>query len=247
MGEPRGCYAEALGNCEGPLTHEHHLSRSVLEIFGQFGVSGTSWIPDGEVKRLSINAAAAKTLCEKHNSSLSDLDAAIAPLFRRIAELIDAPTLEVFSSISNMAYPAAILQRWLLKAFCGDLASGWIQDGDRILQAPDILLEWLEIEFAHRQWPMGTGLFSEYRTLEFDQGHFFKSQVPIGEGDAVYCYRVWIFGIPFFLSLVPINDVGGDLARPSGVRIIRWGVVKEISFEWQLVDDSFKWLGIIVP
>ncbi len=69
------CYAKNLGNCQGLITREHYISKSVLEIAGKkIQVSGFPWQENNKPIDIGINSLASNILCEFHNSQLSPLD-----------------------------------------------------------------------------------------------------------------------------------------------------------------------------
>jgi hypothetical protein len=73
------CYMRELQNCEGPISGEHLISQTVIEVLrgeADFTVSGLPWQGAGEEKRLAPGNLTANCLCRRHNSALSPLDSA---------------------------------------------------------------------------------------------------------------------------------------------------------------------------
>jgi hypothetical protein len=104
-----------LGSCDGALSGEHLISKSVIEILkddGDFSISGVPWLESGEEKMIGSNALTAKCLCQKHNSALTDLDGA-ACFF--VASLKDC--LERKTGTARRLVSGHDLERWLLKTF----------------------------------------------------------------------------------------------------------------------------------
>jgi hypothetical protein len=84
------CYMKELGSCVPPISGEHIISDSVCQVLmggGEFSISGVPWLEAGEVK--IIAPLQAKCLCTKHNSALSDLDAAAHHFFSSLKSYLE--------------------------------------------------------------------------------------------------------------------------------------------------------------
>ena len=71
------CYMKELRACGGGLSGEHLISESVIRLLagdGEFRISGTPWLAEGEWKAIGPRSLTANCLCERHNGSLHPLD-----------------------------------------------------------------------------------------------------------------------------------------------------------------------------
>jgi hypothetical protein len=115
-------------------------------------VKGLSWLGDKE-KVLPPDAMASRMLCDRHNLALSRLDDIAVSLFQAFDEErivgSDQQLLHLFSGHD--------LERWLLKVLCGVSHSKNLSlDKEVDLSIPK---QWLEILFAHSEFPDGQGLY----------------------------------------------------------------------------------------
>lgn len=65
------CWAKYFGDCEGELTAEHLISKSLFPD-GKLYVEGFPWCQSG--KKVGINSLTRKILCKKHNNEFSVVD-----------------------------------------------------------------------------------------------------------------------------------------------------------------------------
>jgi hypothetical protein len=128
-----GCYAHELRDCDGePCNREHPTSKSILEEIGsQFMVSGYAWTK-GRESPASPGTLWSDVLCKRHNTALSEADAAGVALYRAFDDYhrgVDADDLTIDGDM---------LERWPLKAAAGHVASGqavW-KEGASVPSAP---------------------------------------------------------------------------------------------------------------
>ena len=107
------CYMNEMLSCEGGLSGEHLISRSVIELLaggGNFKIAGTPWLPEGEFKTVGTGSFRAKCLCERHNSKLHPLDDAARFLFRVFKTCFEDAT-----HVSEYLVSGHDVERWLLK------------------------------------------------------------------------------------------------------------------------------------
>jgi hypothetical protein len=146
------CYARLLNDCSTKISAEHFVSKSVLELVfsedKEIILSGASWMPQGESKRISIKNLRAKVLCDRHNEALSDLDEIGKKFFEFIrSDIVGNEFLMVNGDD---------LERWMLKVLCGYLASGGGPHNRGDWQPPE---QWLQILFGSDTVPNGSGLY----------------------------------------------------------------------------------------
>lgn len=114
----QGCWASFLGDCEGPLTGEHLVTRAVLGT--KTSVRGFNWCPQ-EFKNVGTAALTCNCLCGKHNSSLSPVDYEIIK-WKNAIERTSVPrpkkSLPFLISLDGL-----LLGRWLAKTACTHAAT----------------------------------------------------------------------------------------------------------------------------
>lgn len=152
----RSCYAKSLGDCEGKLTREHYVSRSLLDL-GQDDTNGIllGGALDIGVPTSSANLANAKVLCRRHNQMLSPLDSE----FTRLAERI-----MIFNRDGGHAedsFDGDKITRWHIKCLFGSLAAGRsrlglgslrpgaLEDFLPLLFGVDVIPSWLGFSVPH--------------------------------------------------------------------------------------------------
>src|SRR3972149_5105096 len=73
------CWAESLGDCDGGISREHIVSKSLF-VSSYVDVKGFEWCKE-ETERIGLASLTKKVLCRKHNSQLSKIDSAAAHAF----------------------------------------------------------------------------------------------------------------------------------------------------------------------
>jgi hypothetical protein len=133
------------------MTREHFISKNILDKVTtntlRFEHAGHFF--DGqETVEIGIDSFSAKVLCDKHNSALSDLDAAAGAAFSTIEVLaedcIEFARLEQ-GRLSRFHLSSGVdIERWLIKVYCGLVTakkiralSGRVVERDSI--QPDLL------------------------------------------------------------------------------------------------------------
>src|SRR5687768_17103054 len=110
-----GCYAAALEDCDGPLTDEHYILKSLQREFGvRLIVGGTPWARESKVVGPDIKA---RVLCRKHNTDVKPYDKAALAVFRALKKAHRGERADIEVDGEH-------LERWSLKASAGMLASG---------------------------------------------------------------------------------------------------------------------------
>ncbi len=147
-GNPK-CYARILGNCSREVSGEHFISRSVLQLLGDYHrISNAGWFEPGvEHKDLSTEALRAKVLCKKHNEMLSYLDDE-AKLF--FSELIDAFSEHMQDATCHKVRVSGDnIERWMLKTLLGALSSGCLLGSRRRIVVDNPPVSLVEELFSH--------------------------------------------------------------------------------------------------
>jgi hypothetical protein len=71
VGMTRTCFLEGYGDCNGKITGEHYISRTVLDAIGtdSIQIGGLRWQPEEELQQIGISALVSNILCGGHNSA----------------------------------------------------------------------------------------------------------------------------------------------------------------------------------
>lgn len=223
------CYAIGLGDCEGGISREHYVSRSVLEIAGKtVQISGFPWQEPDTTLEVGIGALASKVLCRRHNAELSPLDETgrkfVTALKSCFDEAIENEPIntEVFSIAGDR------LELWLLKMLCGLFAA------HRTLEAPE---GWTRILFQREPFPEGSGMhfFGEPGP---SAGWFFNVVRIILVRDkrgVIAGAKFGVGGLPLLLAFgKPLFSEEGmqSVYRPDGIVIEKDAKTKRIDFSW---------------
>lgn len=151
------CYARKLCDCSERLSREHYVSASVLKLLGdEHTISNAHWLPPGQQSPpLRVGALSSKILCERHNSTLSSLDANAKIFFAELLRALSEPPHG--TSPRRVSTNGDELELWVLKVCCGAVASGsLINDGNAL--ARELPNAWLNVLFSGTPWEKGTGL-----------------------------------------------------------------------------------------
>lgn len=113
-------------------------------------ISGTSWIPQGETRDLSLNALQAKVLCDRHNSAFSPLDEMAGRFFGTLAAYYDDLSRRSLSSKEKWSFfSGEELELWFLKTILGFVHSGVLtKDGRKIADSQTIMNRAIEDAYA---------------------------------------------------------------------------------------------------
>src|SRR5712671_2030052 len=146
LSNPR-CYARLLWYCSDKLSREHYISASVLELLGEMHmISNASWLSPGQSSNpLPVGALGSNILCELHNHALSDLDACAKVFFGGLLRAVSKS--QGPAPDQKLTVNGDKLERGVLKACCGALASGNLLKGaNRVSREPP--RKWLDILFS---------------------------------------------------------------------------------------------------
>ena len=233
-----GCYARALRDCSDTLSVEHFVSESVLELLGDaHRISNASWLqPSKQSNPLPAQALGSRILCKRHNEMLSPLDDSARIFFGELLlALSDAPKP---ASNHRVSVDGDTLEKWVLKACCGAIASGnLVEGGLQLVRKPPV--RWLEILFSEAPWPEGTGLHVRQAPMVPHRGY------AIG---ATYLDGAWagggieFAGVELFV-LLGSDDVDRILEQTSGVMsslTYRPGAIR-IEARQRTTDIELRW------
>jgi hypothetical protein len=131
------CYLRPTHDCSTKISREHFISHTVLEAMGgeiEFG--GLPWLPPETHLTIGPTSAISKVLCQRHNSTLSPLDAAAGRFFRALQNACRdinpifgaTDPLDVWHLVSGEA-----VELWCLKTLFGVFHAGLASsNGQRI-------------------------------------------------------------------------------------------------------------------
>ncbi|MEP9386894.1 hypothetical protein [Mesorhizobium sp. KR9-304] len=211
-----------------------------MEQFGpQVVVGGMPWQAKGEEKTFGHNALTANVLCERHNSSLSPLDAEAGRLFRCLTEGFDHITKKSLSTKTAYFFASGeALERWAIKSlfafYHGGLA--WadgkrLRDGvrfDETLARRAILEELLSA-------PLGTYVHPNIGT-DFSRQVQWAPLLSNGTG-ALAGVRVQLLGITFDVLVETAeaafhNKSNAHLHRPTVLDLVGRTRTSRIFLSW---------------
>jgi hypothetical protein len=235
------CYMCTLGSCDGTISGEHLISKSIIEFIkddGEFAVSGVPWLEEGESKILAPKNLTANCLCSRHNSALSPLDVAALRFFQMLRPcwVKDAAPLRYLICGHD-------LERWLLKSLKALAVSGNLARGRQrlpgIFQEDVHLIDMLD---DPTQWPELTGLYFIMApgTRTENHNHFQLAPLYGLTNDVIAGLVANILGLPLLLMAEPPDmakspSLQTAIYRPGSISVTVGTVTNQIDISW---DDN---------
>lgn len=201
------CWATCLGNCNGHLSREHTISKS-LWASPYVEVSGFVWCK-GLTKRIGLESLTTRALCVKHNNDLSPLDALGAHAFdilRQQTKLTNERSKEPHKKFRRVDFQinATALERWLLKTLINLSYEGPYFIGPKSTSQGFPSEDLVRVVYGKLKMPRENGLFVAAKPgmdLEFtdtvQMSPLVKDEKHIHGG--LFRFR----GVYMFLDLVP--------------------------------------------
>jgi len=233
------CYMRELGSCVAPISGEHLISESVIEVLqgdGGFSISGVPWLAKGAEKIVGPKSLRANCLCTKHNSALSPIDNAARFVFRSLKTYLEADVGEPRHALVS----GHDLERWLLKTAKALAASGNLARGEEKLSgafAQDrALIAMLDDPLA---WPDGAGLYCLMSEGDLMVNHSRFQLMPwTDEKDEIVALQVNILGFIYLLLLEPLDTEKYPLLanakyRPGRIEILYPTSQSWVTFSWE--------------
>lgn len=114
------CWAACLEDCSDKISREHIISASLFPA-DKIMVQGLSFCKD-EPKEIGLSSLTKKILCTKHNSDLSEIDAAAGVAMNMLREATRLMNIRVERNIrrptvKRFHIDGVTLERWFLKTF----------------------------------------------------------------------------------------------------------------------------------
>lgn len=229
-----GCYAAPLADCDGQLTAEHYVSKTVLKQLGKgFTIKGPPWAPTDT--RVSAASLTAKVLCERHNHALSDIDAVAGRFYPLMLAAVNG------RDIGEHVFDGEDLERWAIKLMLGIGASGNVTyPGIGKVTAAEVPEEHLQILFGEREMRPGCGFkFARLPGMESNTALTWHLNHLLEGPEAGQVFGITIKVANWFQFLttptVPVSELNGVHLhhRPGGFVI---GVPKQqghIKLRWR--------------
>lgn len=226
----QSCYANRLNSCEGPISSEHYISKSILKHFPKISSSGIPWLKDLK-KDIPYQTLCSKCLCKRHNNFLSPLDDAAGLIFDKIVSF--ATDKREITKI-----PGRILERWMLKVLFGLIATEKIATQDKKYTKNDLDLTWLNVLYGISDFPEGTGLYINYKVG--DKLNYSKkiTLAPAFLNEKICGITVELAGFKFILSLTQ-KELAFDKNHPDFLyaihhpkKFIKTTIPHELHFIW---------------
>lgn len=237
-GHPK-CYARMLGDCSNKLSKEHYVSASILELLGdEHTISNASWLSAGQRSDpLTIGALGSNILCQRHNEALSRFDNSAKTFFSGLLRALSKP--ETYGLHQHVTADGDGLELWVLKAFCGALASGnLVENGRVITRKPP--REWLEILFSQTPWGEGMGLYIRQAPMTPFNGYAIG---PLREGTRLIGGGIDFAGVELFILMHPPGEklivesstkqIKPLIYRPGAIRFESPSQTAEIKLQWR--------------
>ena len=227
------CYMKGLKSCVAPISGEHLISESVIEILkgdGGFSISGVPWLGAGEEKILASKNFRANCLCIKHNSALSPIDDAARYFFLSLKTYLEADA----GAPRHALVSGHDLERWLLKTARAMAVSGNLARGREKLPGAfaqdDAVIGMLD---DPGMWPASTGLYCLMHTGDLMVNHSRFQLLPwTNEQDEIVALQVSILGFIFVLLLEPLDIVKYPMLADAKYRPARITIAHPKSNSW---------------
>jgi len=207
------CYASCLYDCGRTISGEHYLSRSILRIVKR--TRGALYVGGGASPSLftdrptSPNKAGANVLCSRHNSALGPLDELAGRLFLAFTAL---DSVDKLTESRVALFNGHDIERWLIKALCGFLASG---EASPLYGRPPrwcAPMPWLDVMYGTATLPEGCGLYinNQIGLTVGAQSGIAITALSSDDGRVAGLEAV-LQGVRLVLSLVPSDHVAARL------------------------------------
>jgi hypothetical protein len=248
------CYMSELNSCDGKISGEHLISKSIIELLadkGEFMISGLPWMKPDEVRAIGVNRLVSKRLCEKHNSSLHHLDDAALAFFAFLKR-----TMDLSSKNQSFLMSGHDLERWLLKTLKAFAVSGNLGGHEKLSGEFTEHVSVLAMLDDTSSWPEGSGLYCVMLDGQFVDNHNrFRLMPYMNDNGEVAGLACDILGLSFILMLEPISTLTNPqltaaIHRPAEIRINAPGTRSILLLSWEDGRNnsqamSLRWLQSI--
>lgn len=245
----RVCALAGITSCYGQISHEHYISRTVLEaIFGSASASvqGVPWSRDS-FANVGISSLTAKILCRGHNGILSDLDAEAGRLFRTIQQS-QIELRDKAEDTQGFIFSGDLIERWFLKVAFGMWASGnFSNEARRLTGNPPTV--WGQLLLATMPWPADWGMYVKMPTGPIVNAHKeFSCQPRMFASGEIKAVDFGLCRLPFTLVMGrPDNKEAWGVHRPACLKLTDDKARRLLELRWSNCEANrfveFKRIG----
>ncbi|MFC7049220.1 hypothetical protein [Emcibacter nanhaiensis] len=225
------CFLNGFGECGGKITREHYISNVVLQninVNEGMVIGGLPWQPQNSLQKIGIASLQSKILCERHNSSLSEMDSVAGKLFSTLDNIDKSPSTVQAATLID----GRLVERWLLKVVCGLIAGPKIGNGV-------VAKEWKKI-LVGGQWPEGWGLYLPVQLgSQIFSTELYLETLVNPETNEILCCKFKIAGVGFNLLLGrPDDPASFGLYRPRGIIFDIPNMEKRVELDWDIENNN---------
>lgn len=226
----KSCFLEGCGRCEGGLSREHYISKTILEKMAggkNILVGGFPWQDEKTLRSVGINSLVTNSLCRRHNAALANLDAEAGRLF----SVFDGADKNPASVPSLTQITGKLIERWLIKVLCGMVGSAGFNNG----VVPEV---WKKLLLGG-SWPSKWGMYFDPSPNKVTFSKEFELQNLIDVNGDIKGSYIRVAGVPLTLMLCrPDFPSNFGIHRPRGMAFeAPDGIVKKVEFKWKRIND----------
>lgn len=198
-------------------------------------VSGIPWTEGG--RWVAPAKLGSPVLCTTHNSSLSGLDSFMHKLFKELRRYFQLHQTGQKGSFSS-SFSGPNLERWLLKALCGMVASKHAFDPHGNRMEPAVPITWIQHLFSPDDLPSPLGLYVngdagtkwDVRPTSFGLAPLGPEQKISGLAFSAFAFKCSVAVEPFSSAIGAINP--SSTRRPGFLRWHSTASKQTLDFCW---------------
>jgi hypothetical protein len=237
-GHPR-CYFGGDADCSTRISKEHFVSENLLQQIqfrGTAKVAGFRWQEPETFDVVSLKGLASKILCDRHNASLSPLDAEMGRLMETV-KVFDQRTHPSKGDPSDCLalFSGDDIERWMLKCLMGAVESGNMRGKGSLPEECTALL------LGRIEWPDRWGLYLNARekALLYHSDSFVVQTLVRTDNGRIAATAFIMRGLPFYLLLgKPDNPGSFGYWRPIRIAFKQGNGSKVIEMSWSAPSDA---------
>lgn len=233
------CMFSFSKNCCQKISREHYISEGILDLISRekrINVKGIAGFGSESFTQISKDSLVVKSLCIRHNTSASPLDAEALRLMKALFEIDDSftephfkPKLFLFSGVD--------IERWMIKTVVGMISARNIRFQG--IPFPDSIVDvWSRYLYHPSEMPENLGLcisrrfgtaFHDYRGVDF-------RPMVSAHDKSLAGVDIFLCGIPFALIMSDAHDPSLPfIRRPRQIVIQRYNRLHRpfvLEFHW---------------
>lgn len=201
------CWAECIGGCNGGISREHVVSKSLFQSTA-LHVKGFPWCKD-DFRTVGIESLTSKILCQNHNNNLSQLDNEASNLFNAIREYCRLESVRKnttsLARISRSAtlVNAKLLERWFLKTLLNLSLSRDYYIGPIGKIKKEVSLDLVQICYGTKPFESAAGMYAAANPGMLLESSDTLNFAPLLRDERVLGGFFEFRGFRFFLNLMP--------------------------------------------